>query len=329
VGSSTYYELASIDANSLTGISNLTASFTNTNSGCTDPNTQGTTVNVLGTHVNKLLDGGFWTITPDASATSGLYTITVHESGYTNPASADSMYAIIKRTNCSGDWYDDGTQDDATQYTINNVVTAVRSDLSSFSDFAITYGDFILPIELTDFTVSLVDDNSVLSWNTASEYNCDFFSIERSVDGVDFFPIGNMNAVGFSIQPNDYSFTDYAVNELGVNQVFYRLKMVDNDQSYEYSPVRWVTLQYVSDEIQLFPNPFDESFSIHLTSPSDQHITLRLTDISGKVIREQNESINAGSNFIFFNQMESLASGSYYLEITSSTVHRMMKVLKQ
>jgi hypothetical protein len=146
VGSATNYELVELSMTNLTGVGNILGYFSTTNCGF-EPNIQ--PLYVLGTLVNTRLNGGTWTLAPNAQPTSGTtYSITIRESGYSNPAADDSMYAVIKRDDCTDYWYDQGTHNDITQSTYSNaVVTAIRSNLNSFSDFAIGYGEFILPIQ--------------------------------------------------------------------------------------------------------------------------------------------------------------------------------------
>ncbi len=56
-----------------------------------------------------------------------------------------------------------------------------------------------LPIELIDFTVTKSDDNNLLKWTTASEKNNDYFTLEKTKDGIQFDVIGIQSGVGNSI----------------------------------------------------------------------------------------------------------------------------------
>jgi len=95
-----------------------------------------------------------------------------------------------------------------------------------------------LPVILTAFTANRSGNEAVLHWQTATEQNTRNFIIERSSDGNTYTDIGTTPAAGNSSAPTDYSFID---PEPGQNNNFYRLKQVDLDDKFVYSPVRVVS----------------------------------------------------------------------------------------
>ena len=58
--------------------------------------------------------------------------------------------------------------------------------------------DVPLPITLTNFTASCEDNVALISWSTTSENNNDYFTIEKSSDGVLFESIGIVDGAGNS-----------------------------------------------------------------------------------------------------------------------------------
>lgn len=94
-----------------------------------------------------------------------------------------------------------------------------------------------LPIELLYFNADIdTENNSVLSWATTMEKNNDFFSIERSLDGVNFDVIGTIKGGGNSLVLLEYDYTDYNIS----NSYYYRVKQTDFDGKYDYTPIRYV-----------------------------------------------------------------------------------------
>lgn len=87
-----------------------------------------------------------------------------------------------------------------------------------------------LPVELLSFTGKNVNGNNVLEWQTSSETNNDYFTVEKSTDGITFFPIARIDGAGNSTQINDYSFTD----ENSAALTYYRLRQTDFNGRYEY-----------------------------------------------------------------------------------------------
>ena len=105
-------------------------------------------------------------------------------------------------------------------FAVPNVPFVVGSCTNGISDIV------LLPIKLTLFEARCVSGNIVLVWQTASEYKNDFFTIERSLDGKEYVPVGEVKGAGFSDQLRDYNFRDKFIFK-GI--VYYRLKTTDFD----------------------------------------------------------------------------------------------------
>ncbi|HKR04610.1 MAG TPA: T9SS type A sorting domain-containing protein [Bacteroidia bacterium] len=140
VGTTGFYELSTIALTGATGFTTIVASFTNAN-----PETASfplTGLQVNGLSIDQMLNYGYWTLTPNTAMTAGTYTVTLKEMGY-SPPSGGRSYCVLKRTNTSSPWTSVGTHNNNTQSEIGGVVTAVRSAINSFSDFAIGYGEYL------------------------------------------------------------------------------------------------------------------------------------------------------------------------------------------
>jgi hypothetical protein len=131
-----------------------------------------------------------------------------------------------------------------------------------------------LPVELVSFTCSNTENGTLLQWKTASEFNSDYFTIERSGDGINFDSIGRVNAAGNSNVPTQYAFIDS-------NSGYYRLKMVDIDGTFEISVVsdchQTITgsMQKLSEPLIVYPNPVDDILNIQgLSDAQDVQITI-------------------------------------------------------
>ena len=87
-------------------------------------------------------------------------------------------------------------------------------------------GTDISPVELLIFSVVKSGNNHIVQWSTSSEYNSNFFIIEKSCDGIYFETLGVKEGIGFSMKKSNYILTDDAVNS-SVN--YYRIKYVNNE----------------------------------------------------------------------------------------------------
>jgi hypothetical protein len=115
--------------------------------------------------------------------------------------------------------------------------------------------DVVLPLTLRDFTAKAVNQTALLTWQTTDERNVSHFEIERSADTKQWEKIGiqKANAIAGVNATEDYHFDDKKAFEK-TNIPYYRLKMVDNDGSFSYSPIRQVEGKK-SNILKIYPNP--------------------------------------------------------------------------
>lgn len=121
-----------------------------------------------------------------------------------------------------------------------------------------------LPIELLNFEAILQNRAVDLNWQTASEHNNEFFTVERSADLFNFEPIAYIGGAGNSTELLSYTTQD--LNPLdGVS--YYRLKQTDLDGTFEYSDIRFVILG-ADNELLIFPNPSNTGL-INFQNPAE------------------------------------------------------------
>jgi hypothetical protein len=109
-------------------------------------------------------------------------------------------------------------------------------------------------VTLVDFTAQAEGPAAVrLRWATATESNNAGFTVERSLDGYSFVAIGTVLGTGNSSTPLVYALLDA---KLPIHQgtLYYRLRQVDLDGTFTYSPVRAVAVGNRTT-LALFPNP--------------------------------------------------------------------------
>lgn len=97
-----------------------------------------------------------------------------------------------------------------------------------------------LPIELKDFNVNKdgVLASNVIEWSTYTERNNDYFTIERSIDGINWTEITTVNGVGSTTEEQKYIYSDRYFERDTIN--YYRLKQTDYDGQYEYFDIESV-----------------------------------------------------------------------------------------
>ncbi|MDB5235873.1 MAG: C-terminal target protein [Hymenobacter sp.] len=135
--------------------------------------------------------------------------------------------------------------------------TVSKTGITDFSIWTLGSKLTPLPVELTDFTATAEGKATVrLAWATATEKNSALFEVERSLNGTAFDRIGGVPAAGNSSAPRSYVLLD-AKLLAGVALLYYRLRQVDADGTFTYSPMRAVALSggTPSSELTLAPNP--------------------------------------------------------------------------
>ncbi|MFN8309527.1 MAG: hypothetical protein U0T73_06140 [Chitinophagales bacterium] len=342
VGTSGNFELANVTFDgSMTGTSNLSAHFNSSWSGTTVDSAYCV---INGSRITDALDGGYWTITPDAQPTGGSYTVSLSERGYSNAPSLATTMGVIKRSNSSDPWrgcgkrfgvdQNLGTHTNATQSISGGTATAERSGVTSFSDFAVGLGVdpyTALPVKLLYFTAEKNGEDAQLRWATATEINNDHFEIERSTDGVRFAKVGAVKGSGNSATTKTYQQKDLNITVLGVPVVYYRLKQVDADGKFEYSNIASINMSGIVDGFHIekvFNNPFRDNLTLTYFTPEETTISFGVYDIRGaEIIREEQHAV-AGFNAMSFQHLKELSPGIYLMKITNGLEVYSIRVQK-
>lgn len=176
-----------------------------------------------------------------------------------------------------------------------------------------------LPVELVSFVGKIKDKNVVLSWKTATEINNYGFDIERKdisklKSQSDYHKISFMAGNGNSNSPKEYCYID---KDLQSGSYAYRLKQIDNDGQFEYSPVVNVEILLpVEYELsQNYPNPFNPSTTIKFTIPEAGLVKLSVFNLLGQEIKSLvDEQRQPGTYTQKFDATE-LNSGVYFYEL--------------
>ena len=94
-----------------------------------------------------------------------------------------------------------------------------------------------LPIELVSIYAKEYANANKIIWEVASELNNDFFTVERSIDGIAWREVSIVPGAGTSNQQRAYSVLDINF-EKTIN--YYRLKQTDYDGVFQYSKTIFV-----------------------------------------------------------------------------------------
>lgn len=160
-----------------------------------------------------------------------------------------------------------------------------------------------LPVKLLKFTATRQKTSVLLRWQTAQEDGSLHFMVERSTDGRDFKAVGRVAAAGFSGTERSYSFSDRAPVE---GMSYYRLRQVDEDGQYSFSPVAAVTF---SQGGRLYWH--EEVGGIVVQLAGGQSEAYRVSDRGGRLIRQGR--LQSGRI-----RVQGLAMGIYYVQVLTT-----------
>lgn len=206
---------------------------------------------------------------------------------------------------------------------------AFTSGLFDFGLYTLTDGTAPLPVQLLAFSGNRKGDDVVLNWRTANEVNCNRYVIERSFDNINYTQIGNVQAEIHSAVVNNYTFVDRTLNTQSPT-VFYRLKMIDNDGSFEYSKVIALNLDNkTTGAVAVYPNPFGTSFTAVIDAVDDGTARIELMDVFGKTISVISTDISKGANPVLLNTGDQLPAGMYILKVNIDGQTRILKIMKE
>ena len=229
---------------------------------------------------------------------------------------------------------DDGNFLNATRISANRTYDP-STQVVTFNNVTINDGEYItiasndentvLPIDLTSFTGKSSGISALINWTTAKEINNNYFSLERSLTGIDGFKeIQIFKGEKASNQIKNYFHEDKKV-EQGI--YYYRLLQVDLNGFKKYSKTISVLINGKETEsLIVYPNPVNNS-EIKLKSvPFDDRETvlIQLVDISGKIILTKRMlGISTKTEILSSAETSSLSNNIYYLKMTgkSSVYH--------
>lgn len=250
----------------------------------------------------------------------------------------------IQRKDSTNIFSDAGTVGAGVTTFTDNVteITTYTYRVTAFNDSAVSnYSNEAeimvtgVPVELVSFSANVSGDKVLLNWSTATEQNNKGFNIERSF-GQKWEHVAFISGHGTSSERHFYSYTDDYTNNSYNGRVLYRLKQLDYDGTFKYSPAVMVNLNinsrgYFLD--QNYPNPFNPATKISFNIPEKSNVKLQIINTLGEVIEEiSNGELTKGTYQKVWNA-SGYASGIYYVrmkavsEVSDNTYFKVLKML--
>jgi hypothetical protein len=193
----------------------------------------------------------------------------------------------------------------------------------------LSFGGFTsttLPVDLVYFRGTEENKKVNLQWETASQVNCDYFSIERSTDGVDFFPVVNIKGKGNSNERDAYNYIDADVFE---GTLYYRLSEVDLDGTSQTFNTISVHIK-PAPEVTIYPNPVAAGGSATVEIPvtdNNNAVEVSMMSIEGKRIFSKTFEKDNSRNSISFRTEALSDKGTFLLLVKESDTRTIKKII--
>ncbi len=183
-----------------------------------------------------------------------------------------------------------------------------------------------LKIKLKNFQANVMGCSAVLNWISTNEEKADRYEIEQSANGVAFTKVATVNSKGNSTE-NNYN--------LSVNQSsaisYYRLKMIEKDGLYSYSPVQQVKTNCGTNEsyFTVYPNPVRNGYTtLNFKTQYSGNAQVHLVNAMGQQLFQKSITVNAGTSNIVPLELKTLSKGIYFIRLSSADGESLMEVQK-
>lgn len=268
-----------------------------------------------GSTINSVSPIRYWQI--DRSGTANLTgaTVTLYykTTGTADVVTDPSNLRIAKTIGAGTQWNDVGGT--GTASGTGSITSGTFTTFSKFTFANATGGTNPLPIELVSFTGTPLKEQVVLDWITMTETNNDYFTVEKSSDGITFEELTKVDGGGNTTDRRTYQTMDTKPVS-GVN--YYRLKQTDYDGGFAYSNI--ITVKFGSNDLALtvYPNPvMQEDIHVRLSGNEGDQVNIEMMDILGNLYYTQTATLGNGCSKLLISKTEAMPAGIYFIVATS------------
>ena len=177
----------------------------------------------------------------------------------------------------------------------------------------------LLPIQILDFSTSCVNNVSSIKWSTMTEKDNNYFTLEKSCDGILFDFMAKINGSGTSFELKEYEFVDEnPCSEIG----YYRLSQTDFNGNKKVIDVI-LSNCLETDDSQIYPNPASSKF--YISAGKNNIGEIQLFSSTGAVIHSFTEKIEQNQTFEF--DISELTKGIYFVHYLQNGISKKIQKL--
>jgi hypothetical protein len=263
--------------------------------------------------IYKVSQTEYWDMYRTSGAINGVVTLSWDTESGGVTTLADLLVAYYDGT----DWNSAGGNNPTGTTASGDVESdAAWSVYDKFFTLATSSSDNALPVELVKFEAEKENETTRLEWETAAEINSDYFSIQKSTNGIEFTEFDQVSAAGLSTEAVSYYSYDFTPSA-GNN--YYKLVAIDLDQTFEESDVKVVNFTAAEDielSMKIYPNPTRSVANFNFDAPEDGIYGIKIFNIVGKLVYSANV-IGVIGNGEFSINVSTFESGKYFIQLAS------------
>lgn len=181
-----------------------------------------------------------------------------------------------------------------------------------------------LPIVLKQFKAWPADKGNQLQWIVSGQTGIKHFEIESSTNGSQFSKIATIPASVAAVEKT----YNYLHENIANADVFYRIRSVENDDTYSYSSIVLVKGQTPITKISAYPNPSTGVFTLRLPAQLNQSIDIKIFNSTGSLVMQKNVSASQSGNGLSMD-ISNQPSGRYQVVCDSGNSRWVTSVLKK
>jgi len=215
--------------------------------------------------------------------------------------------------------------------SLNGITTT--NPVMDFSPFTLATQDPIgtpLPAYLLSFDILKENKDVLAKWRVLDETQVSHYQLQRSTDGSSFQDVGNQIPLSDEkSKVKQYITWDKKVPNNTIQSLYYRLKIVNTNGSYNYSEIKNVKFAETSYKISyIAPNPFQDQFEISLSVPFTQEVSIRIQNMTGQILYSSKQTATTGKNLIKLENLENLPKGPYIFNVEHTSGKLVRTILK-
>jgi len=176
--------------------------------------------------------------------------------------------------------------------------------------------------------INISKDKVFLNWSTSLDKNLNYFILQRSTDGKNFYNEAMIYPQeGNSGSSKSYSYDD-DINDMNSELVYYRLCMLDAKGYSKYSEVVVVGIERNVQQAKMIVYPNSSANEVHIAIPESwqgRKVSYSVYGLNGKIVKAFT-NIQAGQTESF--DITGTSEGIYIIKVNSGVNSTVIQFIK-